>query len=215
MRCVMTPFAVVVIFASSTASAQNRPGFRDVGGYAPGSASWQPVSSPGAARSMRVQPVTHWNSPGCDSPASCHQPDCEPKVCRLHTSTEKIKKTCFEVKCEAVCVPPVTFPWEKSPCDAGCDCAPACAASRCARVKYVTVPLIREYECGEKCVCEWKLEDACLGSPPEKVPEEFDAVPAAPDEADSHPARASPSLAIRPAAGRRSVFGWLRLGSRN
>jgi hypothetical protein len=136
-------------------------------------------------------------------------------MCRLHTSTEKVKKTCFEVKCEAVCVPPVTFPWEKSPCSAGCDCAPDCAASRCGRVKYVTVPLIREYECGEKCVCEWKLEDACLGTPPENPPADgiLDAVPAAPDEAHSQPRR--PSLAVRPGAERRSAFGWLRLGSRN
>lgn len=210
MRCMLLLLAATGVLVSATATAQERPGFRYVG--ADTGPSRQPALPPGAASAPAVQPVAGWNSPGCDSPP-CTAPICEQKVCRLHTSMQKIKKTCFEVKCEAVCVPPVTFPWEKSPCEPGC--APGCAAGDGGRVIYVTVPLIREYECGEKCVCEWKLEDACLGSPPERAPADdiLDAVPAAPDEAHSQPRR--PSLAIRPPAQRRSAFGWLRLGSRN
>jgi hypothetical protein len=195
--------ALVAAF-TSTAVAQDASRFRYVGSYAP-DGGYVP---PGA---VAVQPGEPASLAGCAVSPSCEAALCAAKVCRLEISTEKPRETCFEVTCEPICIPPVTFPWEKSPCCAGCDGAAACAPSRCGRVKHVHVLGIRETEGQERCVCKWKLEDACVtgcGSLPEQP-----VVPPPPTAARSLSPQ-SP-LATRPPQEARGPLAWLRFGSRN
>ncbi len=81
-------------------------------------------------------------------------------TCRSKVETEKVEKTCFETECKQICVPKVTFPWQKHhtahSCDSGC-----CDAEHCApkygRVINVNTLKKRKYEC-EKCVHKWVIE---------------------------------------------------------
>jgi hypothetical protein len=112
--------------------------------------------------------------------------------CQPVVKTEKIKRHCFEVECEYVCIPPVQLPkcgggfcglfgggcdgCSETECAApGCttDCA-ECGAGTCGngndsllgrlcskltdcRIRKVNTFKKKEYECGEKCVVEWKV----------------------------------------------------------
>ena len=74
-----------------------------------------------------------------------HCPRCN-HVCKLHVEQEKETRTCFNVECEPICIPPVTFPWEK------------CCPIKPARVKYISVLKAEEYEC-DVCRYNWTPEE--------------------------------------------------------
>ena len=118
------------------------------------------------------------------------------KVCRLNVTTEKVTSSCFDVECRPVCIPPVTFPWQTSPCDhAKCAGAVTGPLHRFGRIRYVNVLMEREYEAGERCVCNWKMEDACPPLPDAPAPgEEQDSKPGT-DPEESPP----PDIVRRPA----------------
>jgi hypothetical protein len=77
---------------------------------------------------------------GCSPPIVC--PQCK-QHCELKIETAKEKKTCFDVECEAICIPRVKMPWE--------DC---CSPPECARTRLVHVLVERDYEC-EHCHYKW------------------------------------------------------------
>lgn len=70
-------------------------------------------------------------------------------ICRPHAEIKKIKKTCFDVECEQICIPAIRFPWQK------------CREPQCGRVITVHRLKKREYDCGEKCVTKWNIECSC------------------------------------------------------
>lgn len=120
-----------------------------------------------------------------EKPASCCAMECV-YSCRPVVKKAPIEKECFEIKSEYICVPPVQFPrWCRlfgcgNCCDSATDAA--CAdvtsmagagglqfpwqrserSSHCSdRIRKVRKLSKKEYECGEKCVVEWKLECVC------------------------------------------------------
>jgi hypothetical protein len=77
--------------------------------------------------------------------ADCNRcPQCS---CTLTIEKEKLTRTCYKIECKPICIPRVTFPWEKR-------CAP-----KCARVKMVRVfePVEKELQC-ERCLYKWTPE---------------------------------------------------------
>lgn len=80
-------------------------------------------------------------------------------VCEFSATKTKEEKHCYEVDCKPICIPRVTFPWEKGHGQGKCgDCSPA----RCAQVKVVKVLEKHTYECS-RCKCKWTpvLRDGC------------------------------------------------------
>jgi len=71
-------------------------------------------------------------------------PTCD-KICHAEIVPTKEKKTTWDVECEDICIPAITFPWQK------------CCQPRCGKV--ITVNRLKkiEYEC-ESCGCKWSIE---------------------------------------------------------
>lgn len=65
--------------------------------------------------------------------------------CLIFADTDKATKECFLVECKPICIPPVTFPWQKKSC-----CEPVKG-----KVKFVRVPVLYEYE---ECECVFEHE---------------------------------------------------------
>ncbi|MBW3599646.1 MAG: hypothetical protein KY475_20545 [Planctomycetes bacterium] len=79
---------------------------------------------------------------GCGEPPPIVCPKChEHCACEVEKITEK--KVCFDVECEAICIPRVKFWWE--------DC---CKPPRCAKTRLVNVLVEKDYEC-ERCGYKW------------------------------------------------------------
>jgi len=126
---------------------------------------------------------------------------CCPKcnyTCEFSVTKDKEEKKCFEVDCKPICIPRVTFPWEKGHCnhgdcckgkDGGCggghggDCCPA----RCAKTKVVKVLEKHTYECS-RCKCVWTPTSKCSGGHKESM----DKVPPPPKEAAPEPPQPPP-----------------------
>ncbi len=113
----------------------------------------------------------------------CEKSSCPSDYCCVgECKTEEIKRHCYETKCEPVVVPPVKLPCCKCKLKkmfgrGGCceGCCSSCESSCCndgllhklcskftkCRVRCVKTFSKKEYECGTKCVCEWKA--VCKG----------------------------------------------------
>lgn len=118
------------------------------------------------------------------------------KVCRFTVTTEKVMSSCFDVECQPVCIPPVTFPWQTSPCDrAKCGGAATGPMHRFGRIRYVNVLMEREYEAGERCVCDWKVGNACTSLPDAPAPRDEENPEPGNDREEMPP----PDLVRRPA----------------
>jgi hypothetical protein len=90
----------------------------------------------------------------CDSASS---DSCCPQ-CQLEVDKSKIKEYCYDVQCKTICIPRITFPWQKgceNGCDAPCSCCPI--PPNGAKIKTVRVLKKFEYEC-EKCKYKWTPE---------------------------------------------------------
>lgn len=101
-----------------------------------------------------------------DRHGTCAHGDCDGRCeeyasCRVDVSREKVKKHCWEVKCEQICIPPIQFPWQKChQCGSkSCNCE---QPTGCGRVITVRRLVRREFECNE-CKYDWKLESPCGG----------------------------------------------------
>ena len=79
--------------------------------------------------------------------------------CQLEIEKGKEKKSCWEIECKAICIPKVTFPWQK------------CCQPKCAKVKYVNVLKKKTWEC-EVCKTKWNAvcsDCACDATPTDTV----------------------------------------------
>ena len=96
---------------------------------------------------------------GCCPPAPIICPKCN-HHCELEIERVKEEKACFDVECEAICIPQVKLPWE--------DCR---APPKCARTRLVHVLVEEEYEC-ERCRYKWTPVccDACGAAEKESGP---------------------------------------------
>ncbi len=141
--------ALLVAFSSAVALAEQQ----DI---------QQPILLVTASEDSQVVPT------GCDGGSCCNDCCTESVCCPVRVEVE-VKKHCWNVKTENVCIPGFRWPWEcnskvKKPscgdcCDTGCDsCAP-----RCGRVRCVNVLEKHEYTC-KKCGYEWKVKSVCRGN---------------------------------------------------
>ncbi len=85
-------------------------------------------------------------------------PKCNADVCVLKCKNAKVTKLCFDVDQKVVCIPRVTFPWQKC-------CNP------CSKTRTVSVLGVKEYECCE-CKYTWKLCEPELPKKPEAAPQQ-------------------------------------------
>ncbi len=94
----------------------------------------------------------------CCPPQPIVCPNCQ-HHCKLDVETVKEKHVCFDVECEAICIPQVKYPWE--------DC---CTPPKCARTRLVHVLVEKDYEC-EHCHYKW-TPVCCEKCKPDKQSEE-------------------------------------------
>jgi hypothetical protein len=92
----------------------------------------------------------------CSGPWTIHCPRCH--CCVPSVDVEKIKEHCWEIECEPICIPHVTFPWERKHCSAPCG-EISCPPAKGAKVRNVRVLKLVEYECK---VCKYTWKPACL-----------------------------------------------------
>lgn len=107
-------------------------------------------------------------------------------VCEMTIDHSPKKKTCWRIEYKPICVPKVTFPWQK-----GCGCGKSgkggkgCSGCNgCAKVKYVKVLVKDEYEC-PSCKCKFTpvpcgKDGKYIGAPVYESGDEANDVPADP-----------------------------------
>ena len=122
------------------------------------------VATVALEQDVEVTPV------GCTDSACCGDCNCnrccEPVCCPTPVTTE-VKKHCWKVKLENICIPGYRFEcnWKKK-CKNGCDCGDSCCSNgscgkpTCGRVRCIKVLEKHEYTC-EKCGYEWNVK--CVG----------------------------------------------------
>lgn len=71
-------------------------------------------------------------------------PSCSCEICQLTTSETKVKKTCFKVEQETICIPTVRLPWQ------------ACCPPTTSRTRTVNRLKTHTYECPE-CSYKWSV----------------------------------------------------------
>ena len=71
-------------------------------------------------------------------------------ACEVSTEVVQEKQTCFDVEEKAICIPPITLPWERSKGKGG----DSAVGTRCGKVKIVRVLVKQEYECA-RCKYTW------------------------------------------------------------
>ena len=82
-----------------------------------------------AALLIAAFPLWHYGSDQPAQAATCDSKSCDsccPR-CQLKIDKKKVKKHCYDVQCETICIPRITFPWQrgcKNGCDLPCDCCP-------------------------------------------------------------------------------------------
>ena len=102
----------------------------------------------------------------CCCGSNCCQECCE-AVCCPKRVTEEVKKHCWKVNPELVCVPGFRLPWvcgDKSRVLCGDECCgycQECCEPQCGRIRCVNVLEKHEYTCEE---CGWEWEVKCIRS---------------------------------------------------
>jgi hypothetical protein len=109
----------------------------------------------------------------CNTDCGCTQcPQCDGEICKLELDNSKVKKTCFKVEQEAICVPSVRLPWK--------NCAPCTSKTRTVnRLK------THSYEC-PNCAYQWKLSEPCVEA--DVAPTSVAPTSAAVEVTPTHPA---------------------------
>ena len=109
-------------------------------------------------------------------PADCTScPDCGNRTCHAVPVTTSVKKNCYEVEREEICVPQLCFPWHLlsghrllGKLCGGCteahrtSCDDQCNDSRCGRVMTVKVLKKVSYKC-DSCGYAWEMNDVDTG----------------------------------------------------
>ena len=86
-----------------------------------------------------IFPASQVDAAGCAKPVGCHADDgcgSEMLICRPVIEMKKVKKTCFEVECEYICIPQVhcpLFSWLKNGLGVGAEgsCTDQCGTAAC------------------------------------------------------------------------------------
>lgn len=142
---------------------------------------------------------------GCNTDDSCNS-CCDkiicPKPCGYCVPEYKcvdIKKTCFKVECKTICIPAITFPWERringccsDCCDkAGADGRNTCGPTKCGKVISVRSIKKSSMVVGKQLVCNWKHIKchACSNEPcdAQQSAPAADGIPPVPAGLDSVP----------------------------
>lgn len=86
-----------------------------------------------------------------ESETPTKRPYCPPRCpnckayCKFEWENAKESKSCWCIERKAICIPKITFPWQK------------CTEPKCARVRWVNILKEMEYEC-PRCKCKWTVE---------------------------------------------------------
>jgi len=120
------------------------------------------------AAALLIAAFTLWHCSG-DQPvqaATCDSTShgsCCPH-CLLTIDKKKIKKHCYDVQCKKICIPRISFPWQKG-CENGCDLPCSCCPTPPNGAKTRTVRVLKkfEYEC-ERCQYKWTPVCASCGN---------------------------------------------------
>ncbi|MEM9410809.1 MAG: hypothetical protein AAGA30_06825 [Planctomycetota bacterium] len=72
-------------------------------------------------------------------------PKCQHDVCVLKSEQAKVDKKCFDIDQEVVCIPRITFPWQKCP-------------QTCAKTRIVNRLKVKKHQCCE-CQYTWELQE--------------------------------------------------------
>ena len=125
----------------------------------------------------------------CDK--SCDHCPCYPTIEEV-----TVKKPCFEVECEQICVPKVRLPWpffgRHLSKVKGCDCLRGCSGTQCGHTKTIRVLKVESYECIE-CQCNWDVNCKGKGGHGVKGYQEPLPSPAAGDVHEAPPANDVPA----------------------
>lgn len=73
-------------------------------------------------------------------------PDCE-GYCELTIEMGEEERSCYKVEQKEICVPAITFPWQK-----------CCGPVKCGKAKTVKVLKKHKFKC-PKCECKWEVVD--------------------------------------------------------
>ena len=75
-------------------------------------------------------------------------------TCEFSVETVTEKEKSFEVECQPICIPPITFPWEKHRHhEKNADFA---QPAKCGKVRVVRVLVRQDYECS-RCKYKWSV----------------------------------------------------------
>ncbi|MCA9187674.1 MAG: hypothetical protein R3E01_20950 [Pirellulaceae bacterium] len=97
-----------------------------------------------AQQGETIQPVVHHGARcGCGNCVPC---TCTCDVCREVREKEEVKKSCWKVECEKICIPGIKFPWQS-----------CCEPRHGCRIRKVMVLDKHDYT-EEECVTTWKVE---------------------------------------------------------
>ena len=100
----------------------------------------------------------------CNSCSHSHRrikrrcPKCQNDFCTLKCEKNKVTKKCFNVDQKIVCIPKVTWPWQKCP-------------AKCARTRTVNVLKSDKYECCE-CKYTWSVYEPPLPKTMKQIQDE-------------------------------------------
>jgi hypothetical protein len=83
----------------------------------------------------------------------CHPPVCG-KTCSPQARTVEEKHPCYRIECREICIPAVTFPWQKQ-----------CGPTKCGKVIRVNV-LEQTEKTQKKCQYTWPIRPTCAACGP-------------------------------------------------
>ncbi|HEX6987421.1 MAG TPA: hypothetical protein VF170_18730 [Planctomycetaceae bacterium] len=142
--------------------------------------------------------LTTATAAAADWPSQFGCPHCRcGRACVLKVEQVDAEEDCYEVECEEVCIPAVTFPWE------------SCRTPKCGRSR-VVARLTEESRPTKECEYEWVLACPKCGRIEKNGEKNGAAVPPAPKAPMSPmpPMPAPMPPAAPPAAGTAPPRGW-------
>lgn len=81
----------------------------------------------------------------CDCPECGNQFEVPQEYCDFKVTDSTEERTCFKTEQKTVCIPPVTFPWQK------------CGPVRCAKTRSVKVLTTHKFKC-PVCKYSWEVK---------------------------------------------------------
>lgn len=177
--------ACMGLWATVAKSLAQTPVTAEVAGEVAAVAIEEYAAPEGSLSSIRndplVQPVAGTGGEGACADAPCcgdGSCGCCREVCCVTREEVEVDKYCWNVGCEKVCVPGITFPWEGcgwsffghkqgssccGPCTGACTCGQAYKPARPGSVVCIRTLEKEDYAC-KACQCKWELRTVCTGA---------------------------------------------------